>query len=102
VINSLDEWRDELRDIYAELISLLCRRMQLAFVLLRLLRDKELTLGDLDDDIDRLGIFLYAEIGEPIPPPLDRRSLEEIFRRIIIEEKRLAWSLSEDSGRGVG
>jgi len=96
VIKSLEEWLAELREVDAELIFLLHRRMQLALELLLLFRDKDFTLGDLEDDLNRLGIFLYAEIAEPIPPTLDEHSLQEIFQRIISEEKRLAEKLGED------
>jgi len=96
VIKSLEEWLAELREVDAELIVLLHRRLQLALDLLLVFRHKDFTLGDLEDDINRLGIFLYAEIAEPIPPPLDEHSLQEIFQRIISEEKRLAEKLGED------
>jgi len=97
VIKSLDEWRQELREIDAELILLLGRRMELALQLLARLRSGSLTLGGLQDDLDRLGIFLYAEIDEPILLTLDKRALLAIFRRIIIEEKRVAVGFTENN-----
>jgi len=97
VIRSLDEWREELREIDAELIFLVDRRMQLALQLLGLLRSGPLTLGELEYDLDRLGIFLYAEIKESTLPTLDKRALLEIFRRIVIEEKRLAGRFAENN-----
>jgi len=42
-IHSLDDWRARLREIDAELILLLQRRMQLAVELLALLRSEALT-----------------------------------------------------------
>ena len=97
MIKSLDEWREELREVDAELILLLDRRMQLALQLLARLRSGPLTLGELRYDLERLGIFLYAEIDEPILLAVDKRALLEIFRRIIIEEKRLAAQFAENN-----
>lgn len=90
MIKSLEEWPDELCEIDAELISLLHRRTQLAIQLLGLVRSGPLTLGELQHDLDRLDIFLYAEIEEPILPTLDKHALLKIFRCMVIEEKRLA------------
>jgi hypothetical protein len=41
--------------------------------------------------------ILFVEVDEPIPRALDKHSLQEIFRRIIIEEKRLAARFGEDA-----
>jgi hypothetical protein len=90
VINSLDDWHKEQREIDAELIALLQRRMQLAIELFILFRTDLLTLGELEYDLDRLGIFLYADIDEPLAGLLDKRALLEIFSRIIREQKRVA------------
>jgi len=47
MIHSFDDWRKELRDVDAELISLLQRRLELAIEFLQLLHTDELSLGDL-------------------------------------------------------
>ena len=94
-IHSLDDWRARLREIDAELIILLERRMQLAVELLALLRSEALTLGELEHDLDRLGIFLYPEIDDRLRGLMDKQSLLEIFAPIIREQKRLAETLSE-------
>ncbi len=96
MIKSLDDWHDELREIDAELIVLLERRMQLAVELFALMRTEPITLGKLEHDLNRLGIFLYAEIDEPIVGVLDKHALLEIFCRIIREQKRLAKEISEE------
>ena len=62
--------------------------MQLAIELVALVRSESVTLGELEHDLDRLGILLYADIDEPIAGPLDQRALLEIFGRIISEQKR--------------
>jgi chorismate mutase len=85
----LAEWRTELDVIDAEVISLLNRRVQLAAELLRILRGEALTLGDEEDDADRLLIMLYRS-ANLMNGPLDERALREIFRRINIESRRLA------------
>ncbi len=90
MIHSLDDWRSEVRELDAELITLLERRMQLAVELLALLRSEALTLGELEHDLDRLGIFLYAEIDDLARALMDKQSLLEIFGRIIQEQKRMA------------
>ncbi len=59
MIHSFDDWREELRDVDAELISLLQRRLKLAIEFLHLLRTDELSLGDMDQDMLRLGILNY-------------------------------------------
>jgi hypothetical protein len=58
VINSLDDWQRERRELDAQLIALLQRRMQLPIELFALLRTEPVTLGELEHDLDRLGIFL--------------------------------------------
>jgi hypothetical protein len=90
MIHSLDDWRSEVRELDAELITLLERRMQLAVELLALLRSEALTLGELEHDLDRLGIFLYAEVDDLAKGLMDKQSLLEIFGRIIREQKRMA------------
>ncbi len=97
MIHSLDDWRAELRDVDAELILLLQHRAQLAVELLALLRTEPLTLGEAEHDLDRLGIFLCAEIDDPVKGLLDKRALLEIFCRINREQKRLAEALRESS-----
>lgn len=97
MIKSLEDWRDDIREIDAELIILLQRRTQLAIELFALLRTEPLTLGELEHDLDRLGIFLYAEIDEPVADLLDRMALLEIFGRIICEQKRLAEAISKSA-----
>lgn len=91
MIHSLDNWRGELRDVDAELISLLHRRLDLAIEFLQLLRTDELTLGDLDQDSLRLLILLQLD-SEGDSPPLDEAAVKKIFRRIVIETTRLAHS----------
>ena len=97
MIKSLEDWRDDICEIDAELIILLQRRAQLAIELFALLRTESLTLGELEHDLDRLGIFLYAEIDEPAVGLLDRMALLEIFARIIREQKRLAEAISKSA-----
>jgi chorismate mutase len=97
VIKSLDDWRKELRDIDAELLILLHRRMQLAIELLALLRGEHFTLGELEHDVNRLGILLSTQRAVT-PSPLDEQAVKKIFRRIIIEEKRLAEAYGKDNG----
>jgi hypothetical protein len=95
VLKSLEDWRDYLRATDAELIVLLQRRMQLAIELFALLRTEPLTLDELEDDLNRLGVLLFADIDDPVRGLLDRRALLDIFARIIREEKRLAEALSK-------
>lgn len=97
--HSFDEWRAELREIDAELIALLQRRMEMAIELLHALRSEELTLGELEHDLDRLGIFLYAEIDEPVNGMIDKHLLLEIFSKVIREQKRLAEAVSKSQTR---
>ena len=97
MIRSLSEWQEELRELDAELISLLQRRTQLAMELFTLVRSEQLTLGEMEHDLDRLGVFLYAFIDEPVEGLLDKRALLEIFSNIIREQKRLAERLNEPS-----
>jgi chorismate mutase len=85
----LAEWRTELDVIDAEVIFLLNRRAQLAMELLRILGTETLTLGDQEDDADRLLIMLYCG-AKLMTDPLDERAVREIFRRINIESRRLA------------
>jgi chorismate mutase len=85
----LAEWRTELDVIDAEVISLLNRRVQLSVELLRILRSEALTLGDAEDDADRLLITLYRS-ANLMNGPLDERAVREIFRCINIESRRLA------------
>ena len=96
MIHSLDDWREQLNEIDAELMILLQRRMQLAGELWELLRSEPLTLGE--NDLDRLGIFLYPEIDDQVMGPLDKRALLEIFARFIREAKRLTEAFP-DAGR---
>ncbi|HEY2974599.1 MAG TPA: LuxR C-terminal-related transcriptional regulator [Pyrinomonadaceae bacterium] len=91
MIHSFDDWRKELRDVDAELISLLQRRLELAIEFLQLLHTDESSLGDLDQDTLRLGILLSSDYKEGFPP-LDEAAVERIFRRIVIETRRLASS----------
>lgn len=95
MIHRFDQWREELRDVDAELVSLIQRRVELAIGLLELLRTGELTLGDLEMDTVRLGVLLSTECEADTP--LDEAALKKIFRRIINETKRLA--ASEYPGR---
>ena len=97
MIKSLEDWREDIREIDAELIVLLQRRTQLAIELFALLRTAPLTLGELEHDLDRLGIFLYAELDEPVAGLLDMMALLEIFARIIREQKRLAEAISRSA-----
>jgi hypothetical protein len=92
---SLSDWRAELCEIDAELILLLQRRTQLAVELLTLLRSEQLTLGEMENDLDRLGIFLYAFIDEPVSGLLDKSALLEIFSRIVQEQKQLMETISK-------
>jgi len=85
----LAEWRTELDVIDAEVISLLNRRAQLAMELLRILGSETLTLGDPEDDADRLLIMLYCG-AKLMTGPLDELAVHEIFRCINIESRRLA------------
>jgi len=94
MIHSFDDWREELRDVDAELISLLQRRLELAIEFLRLLRTDELSLGDVDQDTLRLGILLSSERAGDFPP-LDEAAVKKIFRRIVIETRRQAYSSIE-------
>ncbi len=82
-------WRNELDVIDAELVLLLNRRVRLAVEMLRFLRSETLTLGDADQDANRLLIMLYHDSGVG-RLPLDAQALAEIFRRINIESSRLA------------
>jgi DNA-binding CsgD family transcriptional regulator len=100
MIHSLDNWREELRDVDAELISLLQRRLELAIAFLQLLRTDELSLGDLDQDTLRLGILLSSECEGDFPP-LDEAAVKKIFRWIVIETRRLAYSNIESGANGV-
>lgn len=86
---SFEEWRAEIDLVDAELMSLLCRRVQLAVEMLALLRSETLTLGSAMQDGDRLMIMLF---GDPtfIPQPLDKRAVSAIYRRIIRESRRVA------------
>jgi DNA-binding NarL/FixJ family response regulator len=93
VINNLDEWRKELREIDVELVSLLRRRAELAIELLQRLSRKDLTLGDLDKDTLRLSLLLWSQ-QQGAFPPLDDMAVKKIFRRIITETRRLAYSHS--------
>ena len=86
---SFEEWRAEIELVDAELVSLLCRRVQLAVEMLALLRSETLTLGSAMQDSDRLMIMLF---GDPtlIPEPLDKQAVSAIYRRIIWESRRVA------------
>lgn len=86
---SFEEWRAEIDLIDAELVSLLCRRVQLAVEMLALLRSETLTLGSAMQDCDRLMIMLFAD-PTLIPEPLDKRAVSAIYRRIIWESRRVA------------
>ncbi len=88
---SIEEWRKELEAVDLELVRLLNRRAQLALSLLNKLRTERLSLGDVQQDLDRLLIFLSTS---PFltPPPLDERALRRIFRQIISESMRKAAS----------
>lgn len=99
MIKSLDEWRKELREIDAQLLWLLQRRVNLASRLLEILRTEELTLGDFDQDSLRLGLLLLSELDK-VQPPLDSPAVKKIFRRIAIETKRLvsATAIAADAG----
>ena len=90
MIHSLDDWRKELHDIDAELISLLQRRLELAIEFLQLLHNDDLSLGDLNQDALRLGLLLSSDYQGDFPP-LDRAAMERIFRQIVIETRRLAY-----------
>src|SRR5260370_19165392 len=94
MIHSFDDWREDLRDVDAELISLLKRRLKLAIEFLQLLSTDELSLGDVDQDTLRLGILLSSE-REGHFPPLDEAAVKKIFRRIVIETRRQAYSSIE-------
>ena len=85
----LAQWNTELDVIDAEVISLLNRRVQLAVELLRILRSDALTLGDPEDDADRLLILLYCR-AKLMTGSLDELAVREIFRCINIESHRLA------------
>ena len=94
MIKNLDDWRKELRDIDAELLYLLHRRMQLSIELLALLRGEQFTLGELEHDVNRLGILLSTQM-EATSSSLDEQAVKKIFRRIIIEERRLVEALGK-------
>src|SRR6266496_476039 len=95
---SPDEWREELREIDAELLSLLQRRVELAIEFLQILSSADLSLGDLDQDALRLGILLLPEF-EGNFSPLDEGASKKIFRRIAVESRRLAYaSLASEPG----
>jgi DNA-binding CsgD family transcriptional regulator len=88
MIKSFEDWRNELREIDAQLLWLLQRRVTLAINLLEMLRTQEITLGDFDEDNLRLGLLLLSDF-EKSQPPLDPAAVKKIFRRIAIETRRL-------------
>ncbi|MFN2532729.1 MAG: hypothetical protein ABR555_15670 [Pyrinomonadaceae bacterium] len=100
MIENLENWRDDLREVDAELIVLLQRRMELAVELLALLRTQPVTLGNVEHDLDRLGIFLYAEVDEQLAGLLDKSALLKIFGRVIREQKRVAEELTNTQNLG--
>lgn len=87
--HSFDDWREELRDIDAELVSLVQRRLELAIEFLQLLSTDKLSLGHLDQDTLRLGVLLCSDYEGDFTP-LDDEAVKKIFRRIINETQRLA------------
>ena len=89
MIHSFKEWTEELHKLDAELIALLQRRLELAFDALALLTTEELSLGDLDLDTISLQVLLQSQC-EGSYPPLDEAAVKKIFRRIVIETRRLA------------
>jgi hypothetical protein len=91
MIHSFDDRREQLRDVDAELTSLLQRRIELAIEFLQLLRTDELSLGDLDQDALRLGILLSSDCEGDFMP-LDEAAVKKIFWWIAIETSRLAYS----------
>ncbi len=95
MVRTVKDWREEINDIDAELISLLQRRMELAVELLELLRSEEVSLGDPHRDLQRLGILLSSE-WEGNWPALDESAIRKIFRRIINEATRLSGSGAHD------
>ena len=83
-----EDWRKELEMVDAELARLLNRRVRLAIELLSTLR-KDLTLGDLTHDADRLSILLF-ENPEQFNSDLDQEVVQEFFRIVSKECRRLA------------
>ena len=90
MIHSIEDWRKELRDVDAQLIALLQRRLDLAIELLQVLHTDELTLGDLELDTLSLGVLLQSEYEGDLSL-LDEAATKKIFRRIVIETRRLAY-----------
>lgn len=91
MIHNFEEWKQELHELDAELVALLQRRLELALEALQLLTSEELSAGDLDLDTLSLGILLQSQC-EGSYPPLDEAAVKKIFRRIVIETRRLARS----------
>ena len=85
----IEEWRDELEAVDAEIIRLINRRAQLAIELLRLLRGEDLSVGSLGHDVDRLLILLYHGDGI-VSPPLRKHEVMKLFGQISSECGRIA------------
>jgi len=88
VTRQLQDWRKEIEAIDAELVRLVNRRAQLAVELLRLFR-RDLSLGDLNRDADRLSVLLFQS-GEQLDSSLDQAATAEFFRVLSRECRRLA------------
>jgi DNA-binding CsgD family transcriptional regulator len=99
MIKSLADWRQELREIDAQLLTLLQRRVGLAIQMLEVLSTEELSLGDFDMDTLRLGLLLISDYEKDFPP-LDRVGVRKIFRRIAAETRRLAAANAADFEMG--
>ncbi len=89
MIHSFKEWQEELHELDQQLIALLQRRLELALEALQLLSSEELSLGNLNMDTLSLGILLQSQC-EGSYPPLDEAAVKKVFRRIVIETRRLA------------
>jgi len=88
VTRQLQDWRNEIEAIDAELVRLVNRRARLAVELLSLFR-RDLSLGDLNSDADRLSVLLF-QTGQHLDSTLDQAAVAEFFRVLSRECRRLA------------
>jgi len=90
---SIEDWRARIDELDNELLRLLNTRARLAVQIGILKRRAGLPIQDAERERDVLARACRANAG-----PLDERAVAEIFRRIILESRRLEVRVGEASG----
>ncbi|MCA1816684.1 MAG: chorismate mutase [Acidobacteria bacterium] len=91
---SIEDWRARIDELDDELLRLLNTRARLAVRIGMLKRRAGLPIEDAERERDVLARARRANAG-----PLDERAVAEIFRRIILESRRL--EARADDARGA-